>query len=401
MSKEVIAIIGANFGDEGKGLFTDYFANVRHDGIVVRHSGGAQVGHTVVLEDGKRHVFSHFGSGSFVGLPTFLGKEFVIHPSVFKRELIELWKKQVDPKVVADPRSIITTHIDVILNQSLERKRVERHGSVGLGFCETIERNTHEEFGLTLIDLFSVKQNELQNFILSKMKHFRNAWLNVRLEQLELTEADLPEYFFTDTHEMDKVFADMCMWVRQNIRMAPPETLDLYGTVIFEGSQGLALDQNSSNFPHVTRANTGVKNAIEMLDESGIDISQFTAMYVSRTYMTKHGAGPLPHEDDAFKWPTEDETNISHEFQGEFRTAPINMSEMGDRIMTDFKQIPQKYNPIRKLGMTHFDKIGDTAVFYINSTDRIEVTGKEYTEMMMEAADLMSSGPTRYDITVC
>jgi adenylosuccinate synthase len=401
MSKEIIAIIGANYGDEGKGLFTDYFANVRHDGIVVRHSGGAQAGHTVVLEDGRRHIFSHFGSGSFIGLPTFLGKEFVIHPPVFKRELIELWKKQVDPKVVSDPRAIITTHLDVIINQALERKRTERHGSVGLGFCETIERNTRSAFGFNLLDLFTVDQSHLIDFIVNKMKFLRNEWLNTRLEELELTEGDLPEYFFVDSHNMDKGYAEMCMWIRQNIKMAPPETLDLYGTVIFEGSQGLLLDQNSSNFPHVTRANTGVKNAVEMIEESQIDVSQFNSIYVSRTYMTKHGNGPLPYEDDSFKWPIEDETNIEHEFQGKFRSAPIGMDDLGERIIADFDLIPKKFNPVRKLAMTHFDKISETAVFYINTDERIEVSGKDYAEMMMNAADFMSNGPTRYDITVC
>ena len=63
--KHAKTVIGANYGDEGKGLTTDYFA-AEHgsDALVVRFNGGAQAGHTVTTPDGGRHVFSHFGSGS-------------------------------------------------------------------------------------------------------------------------------------------------------------------------------------------------------------------------------------------------------------------------------------------------------------------------------------------------
>ena len=61
----VKAIIGANYGDEGKGLATDYLTGP--DSLVVRFNGGAQAGHTVCTPSGQRHVFSHIGAGSFRG----------------------------------------------------------------------------------------------------------------------------------------------------------------------------------------------------------------------------------------------------------------------------------------------------------------------------------------------
>ena len=65
---KAFAIIGAAFGDEGKGLMTDYLAS-NHDGkaLVVRFNGGAQAAHTVQTPSGQRHVFKHLGSGSFSG----------------------------------------------------------------------------------------------------------------------------------------------------------------------------------------------------------------------------------------------------------------------------------------------------------------------------------------------
>jgi adenylosuccinate synthase len=64
-------IIGANFGDEGKGLITDFEARRNGSKLNVRFNGGAQAGHTVVSEN-KRHIFSHVGASSFAGTETDL-----------------------------------------------------------------------------------------------------------------------------------------------------------------------------------------------------------------------------------------------------------------------------------------------------------------------------------------
>jgi adenylosuccinate synthase len=83
-------VIGANFGDEGKGLLTDYYASklpmeFGYSRCVVRYNGGAQAGHTVVTPD-KRHIFSHFGSGSLTGAATFLARDFIVNPRFFLNE---------------------------------------------------------------------------------------------------------------------------------------------------------------------------------------------------------------------------------------------------------------------------------------------------------------------------
>ena len=87
MAKQIKVVIGANFGDEGKGLMTDYFCKrLSESGSVlnIRFNGGAQAGHTVVvptLGQQKRHVFSHFGAGSFVnGTDTYLSGNFILNP---------------------------------------------------------------------------------------------------------------------------------------------------------------------------------------------------------------------------------------------------------------------------------------------------------------------------------
>jgi len=84
--KNIKIVIGSNFGDEGKGLITDYFANQYPNGIVVRFNGGVQASHTVITPNSIRHMFSHFGSGTLSGLPTHLSEFFIANPIIFKKE---------------------------------------------------------------------------------------------------------------------------------------------------------------------------------------------------------------------------------------------------------------------------------------------------------------------------
>lgn len=96
-----------NFGDEGKGLMTDYFCHQSsakgEKCLVVLHNGGPQRGHTVVTPEGERHVFHHFGSGTFTGADTYLSEDFILNPMVFRQEWEELEKLGVSPKVYINP----------------------------------------------------------------------------------------------------------------------------------------------------------------------------------------------------------------------------------------------------------------------------------------------------------
>ena len=84
--KKAYAVIGANFGDEGKGLMTDYFCRTNDNPIDIRINGGAQAGHTVCTPEGERHIFSHIGAGYFAGADTYLSEFFIANPMLFVKE---------------------------------------------------------------------------------------------------------------------------------------------------------------------------------------------------------------------------------------------------------------------------------------------------------------------------
>lgn len=340
------AVIGANFGDEGKGLVTDYLCSQGGE-VVVRFNGGAQAGHTVVTPEGDRHVFGHFGSGTLLGVPTFLSQFFVCNPILFFKEWDQLIALGLRPIIYAHPQCLVTTFADMMINQTLEEKRgKDRHGSVGVGFNETIERSQIAELKITMADLWNqpARLPGLIAEICERYAKFRTG-----------TSIDEPK--------MCEVFLKCCEAFAERIH---PAGIGHCRDPIFEGAQGLLLDQsNKEFFPHLTRSNTGMKNVRALCAAAGItDVETY---YVSRTYLTRHGAGPLPAEDPKMKF--RDDTNVPHDWQGTMRFAPLDTSSLAKRCAADhggegFKAV-----------LTHCDQLAPSckADLYVDGPTRAHV----------------------------
>lgn len=342
------AVIGANFGDEGKGLMTDYLCATEGAGMVVRFNGGAQAGHTVVSPAGDRHVFHHFGSGTLAGVPTFLSQFFVCNPLVALAEADQLLDLNYRPVLYAHPNCLVSTFADMIINQRKEQTRGDkRHGSVGMGFNETINRSSIPELKITMSDLWNnIPLEDRLSQICNKYAHFRTG-----------LAIELPDAMISNFIKLSQKFADS----------VNPLGISQCADPVFEGAQGLLLDQDNKEFyPHLTRSNTGMKNVRILCDQA--NIKNVDIYYVSRTYMTRHGAGPMPNEDASMKY--EDNTNLPHQFQGNLRFAPLVAGELRKRCEADAGT--PKYN----LVLTHCDQFAPHT-----------------------AADLYAYGPTRTRIT--
>lgn len=332
--KHASAVIGSNFGDEGKGLTVDWMARgYGETPTIVRFNGGAQAGHTVVAPDGRRHVFRHVGSGAFINVPTFLSSYFVCNPLVYFKELEELNKIGVHPSVFADPQCLVTTFVDVLINQKHENDRgAKRHGSCGVGFFETLYRSNEPSLSITMADLWNGNDAALRK----KLLRICDEWSRFRIgEQI---------YKYVDIDAPVDTFINMCNAFAQAVY---PAGIQACKNPIFEGAQGLLLDQNNKEYhPHLTRSNTGIKNVRELCAKMGID--DIVPYYVTRTYLTRHGAGPLPGETKTLKY--EDNTNLSNSFQGDLRFAPLD-TNLIKRITSDWG-----YSSGYNLVVTHADQ---------------------------------------------
>lgn len=323
MKREAKVVIGASYGDEGKGMMAAKFAT-NYGSIlqvaVCRFSGGANAGHTVETSY-SHHVFHHFGAGTLEGIETILADEFVVNPVLFWREAMELSDKVETLNFAMSPHCKITTPYDVLCNQTLETTRAsERHGSTGVGLGATMTREIDRgvEFQVRHAKL---GEEVIRNCLAAISDYYRNLGFDVDGVDIEP--------FIKMTVDM----VDSAMYIEDT-----RNTLKRYDHVVFEGSQGLLLDQYSGDFPHVTYARTGTSNLDLYLE--GFD--SIEVCYVTRNHITRHGNGQLYGEVPKPDNMPDDLTNHHNEYQGSLRYAPID-SSLGTRCNDDFRKIQSLY----------------------------------------------------------
>lgn len=335
--QKAIVVIGSAYGDEGKGLMTDYFASHFEHSLVVRFNGGAQAGHTVTTLE-QRHVFGHVCSNALLGKnhQSYLSEYFVLNPLLLRKELIALSEKKIYPVIYANPNCLVSTPFDMIINQLLEKKRAkDKHGSCGVGFGETIERSENKAFILHAKD-FNTKQGW------SILEKIQQDYFPQRIQSLGLNE-ELKDYPFILTTEFLHQFYEDAKNILKEIKLCSLDTA--YGNnhdkgLIFEGAQGLLLDQELGFFPYVTRSYTGLKNVMAILPKT---VKHLDVIYASRCYTTRHGAGPLV--DELSQKPYNniiDNTNIPNEYQDALRYSYLNLDILKETINRDLKRIDTK-----------------------------------------------------------
>lgn len=340
-----VAVIGANYGDEGKGRMVAYFAEqFRNKGkhpLVVRYNGGAQAGHTVQLEDGRRHIFSHFGSGTLHGASTYWSQYCIVEPRTLLLEYERLVENfDIKPVLHIDSRCMVTTPFDILFNVKLEESRGKnKHGSVGLGINETIERNQWPDTALTYGEFFDLNVLQLGNRMLDIWEYYKR-----RAVQFGLS----PDLFKEYDGELVKAFVEnmhavmMLLSVKMVLNRTDEFNLLKGHDLIFEGAQGLLLDEMIGDFPHVTRSRTGLHNITNICRQANIQLDE--VCYVTRAYMTRHGDGPFnykPTDLVAFK----DETNVPNASQGTMRIGAHH-----GLIGAVFNRVCEDLNSVRYYG---------------------------------------------------
>ena len=338
------AVIGNNYGDEGKGLAVDYLTLSGHN-LVVRHNGGAQAGHTVDRED-KRFVFHELSSGSFNGADTYWADTFF--PDLYKlEEEIEEFSSVASEgvKIYASPRCHTTLVYDAYLNQKREEARGEdKHGSCGMGIWEATKRSNCG-FGIALGDISSLSVSD----IAQKLKSIEDEYVSLKLRKFGINEPlnlDVERYASILKAALEKYVV---------LVEDEAEFFKSYDNVVFEGGQGLMLDTAREDlWPHTTCSRTNISNPVDLLNADGLKLDE--AVYVTRTYLTRHGAGPFK-EDTELHFP--DETNVPNPWQDNIRFGRFeSVLEPVGRAVNDAKNNCQ-YNVRKSLFLTHLDETSD------------------------------------------
>lgn len=341
-------VIGAGFGDEGKGKMVDFLASRTDNAVVVKCNGGAQAAHTVQVE-GQRTIFHHIGSGHLAGADTYLEKEFIVNPILFNEEFNLLPK---NGKIVCHPECRVTTPYDMIYNQALEMQRGDnKHGSCGLGINATVDR--HEKIPFHAFALAST--NEIRRILTYTKDLLRDKIKKEHINQEVLFEA------LRNSFIIDEKFIQDCHLFYERTQYSNERFL-IGREIIFEMAQGLLLDEHHEWFPYVTRSRTGLDNVIAMLPKIP-SITELRVTYMTRAYATRHGAGPFPTEHE-WKCNLQDETNLFNKWQGFLRFGYLDLDLLFKTIEGDINKAKDKIPVTETLCVTCVDQVSNSGVLF-------------------------------------
>jgi adenylosuccinate synthase len=279
-----IVIVGAQWGDEGKGKITDLLAE--NADLVIRFQGGNNAGHTIVRED-VTWKFHLIPSGIlYPGKRCAIGNGVVIDPKVLTDELDGLRAKGVDLsglRISANAHLIMPYHM--LLDHAGEAKLgklqigTTRRG-IGPAYADKAAR-----LGIRVQDLLDEKI--LKKKIVAAMEPKRLA-LRSFAKSPELDLQSMTEDYLTYGHRIEQYIADTA-------RLAW-DVIDRGGDVIFEGAQGTLLDIDHGTYPFVTSSNPVSASAATGTGCGPKDLDEIWG--VAKAYATRVGSGPFPTELD-------------------------------------------------------------------------------------------------------
>ena len=339
-----IAIIGAQWGDEGKGKVTDFLAPEAN--FVVRYSGGANAGHTIVLPD-VVFKLNLFPAGAVrPGVKIVLGDGLVIDPFKFKEELAYLKNHGLNPEVYISDRA----HLVLPHHKHVDGKN-DFVGTTGRGIGPAYADRARR-IGIRAGDLLSdsILHERLERLIEAKPNSTAEVgWKNVEAAMPHMLEArDILAPFIKDTGSM--------------LRQA----LSQNQNVLFEGAQATLLDLNYGTYPFVTSSHPTVGG---ILVGTGVNHKHINKVFgVAKAFTSRVGHGPFP---------TEVFGDLEHRLRGE-RDAPgaeYGTTTGRPRRMGWFDTKLVKY----AVDVNGFDGIALTKLDFLSGFDKIKL-GVEHDE---------------------
>lgn len=331
---EVKIVLGSLFGDEGKGntvqwLCKEAIKEGKHP-CVVRFSGGPQAGHTVV-HNGITHICSSFGSGVLLGVPTFyVGRNTFVDPLCIENE-----RKVLAEKGILNPELYITREVELITPYDVADQQA------------WAKDNPNMTCGK------GVMSAKLRGYIPIN-------WLSDESKKIIFMKyLDVADTFYKNNdknYEASKEIIDDWLEAAKKLNyLYNTKSIEDFDVVIFEGTQGLLLDEEFGLYPYTTSTRVGLNGIPEKY------LKDAEAYLVTRTYLTRHGnAGKLENDffkNNPLKIPSNKlETNVFNEFQGEFKTAKFSDLYFSAAVQRHhLNNYQKKYNLKFNIVITHTD----------------------------------------------
>jgi adenylosuccinate synthase len=293
-------VVGAQWGDEGKGKIVDLLA--QQSDVVCRYQGGPNAGHTIIV-DGETWKLRQMPSGVVSGTTSVIGAGCVVDPQVFVDEVDLLLERGIEPSIVVlsgNAHLIMPWHVTI--DQASER----RLGNLQIG---TTRRGIGPAYADKASRIGIRVQDVLDPKILRQKIEVALAEKNLWLERIyEVDGFDLEEVW-----EQYAGYAERLAPFVGDVSLLVDEALRDGKRVLFEGAQATMLDLDHGTYPFVTSSNPVASGAAT---GTGIGPTRIDRVIgVSKAYVTRVGAGPFPSEIEG-----PDEARL-RELGGEFGTV--------------------------------------------------------------------------------
>lgn len=276
-----VVIVGAQFGDEGKGKIVDFYS--KDADMVVRYQGGCNAGHTVVVGN-EIFKFHLIPSGAIYGKKLVIGNGVVVDLEVLSNEIDNLKSKGMEPDLLISDRAHITLPFHKTLDGIEESFRGKsKVGTTKRGIGPTYTDKVGRA-GLRMVDLLNDKvlNEKLNSTVAIKNSILKNVFKSTE----KISKKEILDYCLKFREKIKDYISDASLEINNTIKQGK--------NILFEGAQGTLLDIDHGTYPFVTSSNPTIGGA---LTGSGIGPKNIdTIIGVMKGYITRVGGGPQPTE---------------------------------------------------------------------------------------------------------
>jgi adenylosuccinate synthase len=364
-------IVGAQWGDEGKGKIVDLLA--RDSDVVCRYQGGPNAGHTIVA-DGQTYKLHHMPSGIlYPGTECVLGAGVVIDPEVFVRELDDLSARGVSTDLV---RVSGNAHLIMPWHVAIDQASERRLGKLQIG---TTRRGIGPAYADKAARLGIRVQDVLDPKILRQKIEVALAEKNVWLERVYGAEPldleDVAGRLERVAQRLRPFIADTSLLVDEALREGK--------SVLFEGAQGTLLDLDHGTYPFVTSSSPVAAAAAVGV---GIGPNRIdTVVGVAKAYVTRVGEGPFPTEIEG------PDQQRMRELGGEYGTTTGRERRCGWLDLVGLRYAA-RLNGLTSLALTKLDVLSDFAEIPVCVAYRLP-DGSETRDFPAHQSDFHHAAP--------
>ena len=357
-NSKITAIVGAQWGDEGKGKITDFFAG--ESDYVVRFHGGNNAGHTIIV-DGETFKLHLIPSGIVYGEPiSIIGNGVVVDPKALIDEIAYVKNKGINPKLLVSDRAHVIMPYHIILDGALSGHQGNlAAGSTNRGiapvYADKMFRN-----GIRMIDLLEPEVFEEK---LIKGYGFAKGLIEKSLEK-------------TLNKSRDEIFETYVKYGKILRPYIKDTSVELYNaftdgkSILFEGAQGISLDVDHGIYPYTTSSNTA---AGHISTGTGVSFNKVNRVIgVVKAYLSRVGESPLPTEISG------KEAESLREKGSEYGTTTGRPRRVG---WLDLVQVRQavRVNGLTEIALTKLDVLDGFKELPVCTA--YEVNGKQIREM--------------------